>query len=157
MQSCTRQPFVKRDKCSSGDFLGHWANSCFSCSCFAIWTGAIHHIRLEISWARHYSIEVKCENQRQAFRKYRAGDWNWESYRFGLCGCASSVHAPDGLFDILRFPKGRTPAFSCSHFTSWCIHPFVSNCVSSLHTSPLKALWWLHWVKVNQVRFKIFS
>lgn len=115
MQSCTRQPIVKRDKCSSVNFLGHWANSCFSCSCFTIWTGAIHHISLEISWARHYSIEVKYENQRQAFCKYRARDWNWESYWFRLCGHASWIHVPHGSFDFLHSPKGRPPAFNCSH------------------------------------------
>lgn len=142
MQSCTRLPSVKRDKCSSGNVQGHWARSCFGCSCFTIWTGAIHHIRLEISWTRHYYIGVICKKQRQAFCSYRDGDWNWELYLFGLCGCTSWVHAPDDFFDFLHSPKGRTPELNCSHFTSWCIHLFVSSCVSSLHKSVLKATGW---------------
>lgn len=129
MQSCTRQPFVKKDKCSSVNFLGHWANSCFSCSCFTIWTGAIHHIRLEISWARHYSIEVKYENQRQAFCKYRARDWNWESYWFRLCGHASWIR-PTWLIWLPSFSKRQNsiPAFwNCSSIQLLSFHILVHS------------------------------
>lgn len=77
--------FRWREKCSSENLLGHWANSC---SCFAIRTGAIHHIRLEILWARHYLIEVKCENQRQVFHKY------WARDETGSCTGLDSVDMP---------------------------------------------------------------